>query len=307
MLRHTALLCLIFCVAGYSFTSAQDATQSTTTIKLWKGKAPGENKEYPAEGDTSKPNDRGVAGLPVTRIGNVTDPDLRIYNPEPKIANGACVLVCPGGGYNILAYDLEGTEVCQWLNSIGVTAALLKYRVPRREGREPHEAPLQDAQRALNLLRAQAPKLGIDPIRVGCLGFSAGGNLCTMLTTKYDSLSYPKSDAADDLVPRPDFTLLIYPAYLVDKDNKQQLSKDVVFTKDTPPMFLTMAQDDALGCENVLLPAIKLNELKVPFSLHLYPTGGHGYGLRKTGNPTKEWPDRAAQWMHQQGFLDSKK
>ncbi|MEI6525873.1 MAG: alpha/beta hydrolase [Planctomycetota bacterium] len=300
-----ASLVLASIACGTSF--AQETGKPYKTMPLWSDKAPGESKEYPAEGDTSKPNDRGVADRGVIRIGNVTQPDLRIYAPAPEKATGACVLVCPGGGYNILAYDLEGTEVCEWLNSIGVTAALLKYRVPRREGKPPYEAPLQDAQRALNVLRANASTLGLDPKRIGCLGFSAGGNLCTMLTTRSASLTYPKSDAADDLVPRPDFTLLIYPAYMVDKDNKQQLASDVVFTKDTPPMFLTMAQDDALGCENVLVSAMKLNELKVPFSLHLYPTGGHGYGLRKTGNPSQTWPDRAAEWMKQQGFLESKK
>jgi len=268
--------------------------------------APGDTKEYPAEGNTSKPQDRGVADRPVIRIGNVSSPELAIFEPAQNIKNGAAVLVCPGGGYNILAYDLEGTEVCQWLNSIGVTAALLKYRVPRREGREPYEAPLQDAQRALNLLRENAEGLGIDPKRVGCLGFSAGGNLCTMLTTRFSTLSYPKADKADERIPRPDFTLLIYPAYMVKKEDKTQLADDVVFTKDTPPMCLTMAQDDGLGCENVLVPAMKLNELKVPFTLHLYPTGGHGYGLRDTGLPVQAWPQRAADWMKQQNLLGEK-
>jgi acetyl esterase/lipase len=305
-MRSVALLTILLASTSVASILADDSPKATRAIKLWSDKAPGESKEYPAEGDTSKPNDRSVADRAVVRIGNVTQPDLQIYSPAPEKATGACVLVCPGGGYNILAYDLEGTEVCQWLNSIGVTAALLKYRVPRREGKAPYEAPLQDAQRALNLLRSQASSLQIDPKRIGCLGFSAGGNLCTMLTTRFDQLTYPKTDAADELVPRPDFTLLIYPAYLVDKDNKQQLASDVVFTKETPPMFLTMAQDDGLGCENVLVPAMKLNELKVPFSLHLYPTGGHGYGLRNTGNPSQIWPDRAAEWMKQQGFLDPK-
>jgi acetyl esterase/lipase len=124
-----------------------------------------------------------------------------------------------------------------------------------------------------------------------------------MLTTRFTEISYPKSDAADEGTPRPDFTLLIYPAYMTDKENKLQLSSDVVFGANTPPMFLTMAQNDALGCENVLVPAMKLNELKIPFSLHLYPTGGHGYGLRDTGDPVQAWPQRAAQWMEQQGFL----
>lgn len=307
MTRSLFLCLLTLAWLTCNFCSAQQPPANQQSIPLWGERAPGESKEYPAEGDTSKPGDRGVADRPVIRIGNVSKPDLTIYSPAPDKNTGACVLVCPGGGYNILAYDLEGTEVCQWLNSIGVTAALLKYRVPRREGKPPFEAPLQDAQRALNLLRSRAETLHIDPTRIGCLGFSAGGNLCTMLTTRYGTLTYPKSDEADELVPRPDFTLLIYPAYLTEKESKQQLASDVVFTKDTPPMFLTMAQDDPLGCENVLVPAMKLNELKVPFSLHLYPTGGHGYGLRDTGNPTQAWPQRAAEWMKHKGLLEPKK
>lgn len=309
MSRYSTLVVItLLCGAVFSFNKsfAEDALKPLKTIRLWPGKAPGEHKDYPAEADTTKPGDRGVAGRPVLRIGNVTEPDLRIYAPPADKANGACVLVCPGGGYNILAYDLEGTEVCQWLNSIGVTAALLKYRVPRREGRPAYEAPLQDAQRALNVLRSESDSLKIDPNRIGCLGFSAGGNLCAMLSTRYATPTYPKTDRADDLTPRPDFTLLIYPAYLIDKDNKQQLASDVVFTKDTPPMFLTMAQDDGLGCENILVPSLRLNELKVPFSLHLYPNGGHGYGLRNTGSSSQSWPDRAAEWLDQQGILELK-
>jgi acetyl esterase/lipase len=195
--------------------------------------------------------------------------------------------------------DLEGTEVCEWLNSIGVTAALLKYRVPRREGREPHDAPLQDAQRALNLLRSNASSLGIDPKRIGCLGFSAGGNLCALLSTSFSELQYPVVDDADKLVPRPDFSLLIYPAYLVEEKDKSKLATNFKLTKDTPPMFLTMAQDDPLGCENVLVPAMELSKLKVPASVHLFPTGGHGYGLRPTENPATHWPDRARDWLNE--------
>ncbi|MFM2216028.1 MAG: hypothetical protein RL240_346 [Planctomycetota bacterium] len=292
--------------AGSEAIRGSELFKPTQVIKLWESVAPGDTKQLPPEGNTSKPQDRGVADRPVIRIGNVSSPELEIYEPAKEIKTGAAVLVCPGGGYNILAYDLEGTEVCQWLNSIGVTAALLKYRVPRREGREAFEAPLQDAQRAINLLRSKATTLNIDPKRVGCLGFSAGGNLCTMLTTRFATLCYPKTDAADDLLPRPDFTLLIYPAYMVKKDDKSALAPEVVFTKDTPPMFLTMAQDDALGCENVLVPAMALNALKVPFTLHLYPSGGHGYGLRDTGNPVQAWPKRAAEWMQQQNLLGTK-
>jgi acetyl esterase/lipase len=257
----------------------------------------------PPEADISKPTDGMVAGTKVIRLGNVSEPTLTIYRPTPERETGAAVLVCPGGGYNILAMDLEGTETCEWLNSIGVTAALLKYRVPRREGRQPSDAPLQDAQRAINVLRFRASEWGIDPKRIGCLGYSAGANLSTMLSTKFASVTYPKADGADELTPRPDFTMLIYPAYLVSNEDRTKLAPDVVFPKDMPQVFMTMAQDDPLGCENVFVPAMELNKLKIPVSLHLYPTGGHGYGLRRTSNPSSQWTDRAEEWLTSRELL----
>jgi acetyl esterase/lipase len=272
-------------------------------VSLWPDRAPGESQELPPEADLTKPSDHQVAGKSVIRWGNVSQPTLTLYRPEPANDTGAAVLVCPGGGYNILALDLEGTETCEWLNSIGVTAALLKYRVPRREGRPAHEAPLQDAQRALNLLRSRASEWGIDPKRIGCLGYSAGGNLCGLLSTRFDTLSYPKMDAVDELVPRPDFALLIYPAYLAEPKEKTRLADGFRIPEQAPPMFLTMAQDDPLGCENVLLPALELTRLKIPVAVHLYPTGGHGYGHRATDNPVTRWTDRATEWMEERGWL----
>jgi len=272
-------------------------------LKLWSGVAPGDQKELPAEADITKPTDGMVAGKRVIRLGNVSEPTLTIYRPKSELETGAAVLVCPGGGYNILAMDLEGTETCEWLNSIGVTAALLKYRVPRRDGRQPSEAPLQDAQRAINVLRFRASEWEIDPKRIGCLGYSAGANLSTMLSTKFATVTYPKVDGADELTPRPDFTMLIYPAYLVTNVDRTKLAPDVAFPKDMPPVFLTMAQDDPLGCENVFVPAMELNRLKIPVSLHLYPTGGHGYGLRRTSNPSSQWTDRAEEWLRSRDLL----
>lgn len=284
---------------------ADARSEEPVVMALWPDTPPGDTQTLPAEGDLTKPSDGLVAGRSVVRIGNVSQPTLTLYRPSADRDTGAAVLVCPGGGYNILAMDLEGTETVAWLNSIGVTAGLVKYRVPRREGRPPSEAPLQDAQRALNLLRAQAPQLGIDPKRIGCLGYSAGGNLCALLSTRYTTLTYPKVDAADELVPRPDFAMLIYPAYLVDKDDKSKPSKDFQLPADAPPMFLTMAQDDPLGCENVLVPAMELQRNKIPFSLHLYPRGGHGYGHRPTDNPVTHWTDRAADWLRSSGLSPS--
>ena len=184
-----------------------------TPIDLWPGTAPGETKDLGKEQDTTKPTDNLVAGKRVIRLGNVSKPTLTIYKPSKSKDTGAAVLVCPGGAYYILALDLEGTEVCEWLNSIGVTAALLKYRVPRRPGLEKHAAPLQDAQRAMSLLRHRAPQLGIDPRRLGVLGFSAGAHLSAALSTTAER-TYPTVDDDDQTELHPNFTVLIYPGYL---------------------------------------------------------------------------------------------
>lgn len=291
------------CIAIFGWLCPPILAQETTLIRVWPQSAPGESGSLPEESDSTKPTDGQVAGKRVIRLANVQSPTLTLYRPAKEKDTGAAVLVCPGGGYNILAMDLEGTETCQWLNSIGVTAALLKYRVPRREGRPPHEAPLQDAQRALNLLRHQASSLGIDPKRIGCLGYSAGGNLCGLLSTRFSTRTYEAVDDADQLVARPDFCMLIYPAYLVDPKNRSQLSDTFQIPSDAPPMFLTMAQDDPLGCENVLVPALELNRLKIPFGLHLFPSGGHGYGHRPTDNPVTHWTDQAEGWLRERGIL----
>src|SRR5215475_12492019 len=181
------------------------ASEPTKVIQLWNGPAPGDKGDIDIEADTTKPTDRPVAGKPVIRLGHVSKPSIAIYRPPSDKDTGAAVLVCPGGAYQILALDLEGTEVCEWLNSIGVTGVLLKYRVPKRAGLEKHTAALQDAQRAMGLLRKQAPEIGIDAKRIGVLGFSAGGHLAAALSTDYGERTYPIIDDADKLSCRPDF------------------------------------------------------------------------------------------------------
>ncbi|MBN8249015.1 MAG: alpha/beta hydrolase, partial [Verrucomicrobia bacterium] len=187
-------------------------------VPLWKGPAPGDTPPTGVEKDLSKPGEGLVAGRPLIRLGHVSEPTLQVFRPPADHDTGAAVVVCPGGAYHILALDLEGTEVCEWLNSIGVTGVLLKYRVPRREGRPPHEAPLQDVQRALHLTRHHAADWGLRPDRIGVLGFSAGGHLAALASTRFDAAAYPASDDADAASCRPDFAVLIYPAYLTDKE-----------------------------------------------------------------------------------------
>jgi len=251
----------------------------------------------------TRTNENLVAGKRVIRLGNVSKPDLTFY-PAPKDKDsGAAVVVFPGGGYNILALDLEGTEVCEWLNSIGVHAVLLKYRVPKRAGLEKHTAALQDAQRAFGLVRSRAKEFGIDPRRIGVLGFSAGGHLAAALSASVNQRTYPIVDDADKVSCRPDFSVLIYPAYLTLKDQGDKINPETAVSSNTPPAFIAMTQDDPVRVEGALFYSAALKPAGVPFELHVYPKGGHGYGLRRTENPVTAWPDRAADWMRSRGLL----
>ena len=278
---------------------------SPKPIELWPGTAPGETKDFGEEKDTTKSTDNKVAGKRVIRLGNVSKPTVTIYRPSEGKDTGAAVLVCPGGAYHILAMDLEGTEVCEWLNSIGVTAALLKYRVPRRPGLDKHEAPLQDAQRAMSLLRHRASQLGIDTRRLGVLGFSAGGHLSAALSTTAER-TYPLVDDADRMELLPNFTVLIYPGYLTVKEDGDKVALELKITTNTPPTFIMMTQDDPVRVENVLYYSLALKQAKVPAELHIYPTGGHGYGLRRTKELATTWPDRVEDWMKARGWLERK-
>ena len=275
-------------------------------VELWPNGAPGEKGDIGEERDTTKPSDGWVAGKPVVRLGNVSKPTISVYRPPAGKDTGAAVLVCPGGGYHILAMDLEGTEVCDWLNSIGVTGVLLKYRVPKREGLEKHTAPLQDAQRALGIVREHAKEWGIDPARIGVPGFSAGGHLAAALSNNYDERTYPAVDDADKTSCRPDFAVLVYPAYLTVKDEGDKLAPEMKITTNTPPTFMVMAEDDPVRVENVAFYMLALKNAKVPAELHVFPTGGHGYGLRRTKDLVTTWPDRAADWMRSRGLLKQK-
>jgi acetyl esterase/lipase len=298
----SAFLLAVCLVAVARIESA--AGQSATVIKLWPAGAPGTNGNIGVESDTTKPTDGLVAGKTVIRLGNVATPSLTLYRPPRAKDSGAAVMVCPGGGYHILAMDLEGTEVCAWLNSIGITGALLKYRVPKREGEERSLAALQDAQRALSLLRHRATGLGIDPKRIGVIGFSAGGHLAAALSSPREQRNYPQVDAADMTSSRPDFCLLIYPAYLTRKEANDNIAPELNITSNTPPTFIAMAQDDPIRVETAMFYALGLRRAGVPFELHIYPTGGHGYGLRRTKDNVTTWPERAAEWLRSRGLLD---
>jgi acetyl esterase/lipase len=279
------------------------ATAAEPPVSLWPKGAPGEKGDIGPEADTTKPDGALVAGKRVIRLGNVSDPTLTVYSPPKEKANGVAVVVFPGGGYNILAMDLEGTEICEWLNSIGVTGVLVKYRVPARKGLPRHAAPLQDAQRALGLVRHRASRWGIDPKRIGVLGFSAGGHLAAALSNNFEKRTYEPQDEADAASCRPDFSVLIYPAYLTVRDAGDTLAPEVTVTAKTPPTILIQAGDDGVRVENSLFYYLALKNVKAPVEMHLYPAGGHGYGLRRTELLVTTWPARVEDWMRAMGFL----
>jgi acetyl esterase/lipase len=287
----TVLLCLSI-----------SAIAADPAIPLWPKIAPGDVNPPGPEKDTTGANGALIAGHSVIRLGNVSVPTLTLYRAPKVTATGAAVLVFPGGGYSILALDLEGTEVCEWLNSIGVTAVLVKYRVPARPGRPQGAAPLQDAQRAMSMVRARAAEWEIDPGRIGVLGFSAGGHLAAVASTNFEHRSYHAVDAADTVNLRPDFALLIYPAYLTVQAEGDKIAPELTITPQTPPAFLVQAEDDGVRVENSLFYYEALRKAKVPAEMHIYPTGGHGYGLRPSRNLVTTWPKRAEEWLRSLGI-----
>ena len=241
--------------------------------------------------------DHLIAGRPVIRLGNVSVPTLTLYSPQEHNTSAA-VVVFPGGAYKILAIDLEGTEVCDWLVSKGITCLLLKYRVPDAGPYPASEAPLQDAQRALGLAREHAAEWHIDPHRIGVLGFSAGAHLVAALSTHYDKRLYDSMDAADQLSCRPDFAVVVYPGYLAIAEKNFEPNADIHPTANTPPMFILQAEDDSVHVENAVVYFMALKHANVPTELHIYAEGGHGYGLRRTELPVTAWPQLVEVWLH---------
>jgi acetyl esterase/lipase len=281
---------------------ADASAAEPTVVNVWPGKAPGETKELPPEQDLWKPTDKLVGDRKIIKLTNVSTPTLAVYQPAKDVATGAAVIVCPGGGHNILAYDHEGTECAEWLAKIGVTGIVLKYRVPFRDPDNRSHAAVQDAQRAVSVVRSKAAEWSIDPKRVGILGFSAGGQVAGLAAILHAQRQYTAIDAVDEVSCRPDFAALIYPGGLTKERTGWELHDNVKVDATTPPMFLVHAYDDGVSVANSVLVFADLKKAGVRAELHAYATGGHGYGMRNTGHPVNSWPDRCAEWMKSQGY-----
>src|SRR3984957_5532913 len=275
-----------------------------TTLNLWPHGAPGTQANPAPEIDTTTTKDNLIAGKPLIRLGNVSVPTLTLYAPAGK-NTGAAIVVFPGGAYRILAIDLEGTEVCDWLNSIGITCVLLKYRVPDSGPYPKGTAALQDAQRALGIVRSHAAEWHIDPHRIGVLGFSAGAHLAAALSTHFEQRLYEPIDSADRVGCRPDFALIIYPGYLAIEEQNFAPNPEIHVTGQTSPAFIVQAEDDPVHVENSIVYFQALKNANVPAEMHLYAHGGHGYGLRRTELSVTAWPKLAETWLQTIHVLDT--
>jgi len=296
LVHHFLFLIAAFVGWSTSLPAQWPPAPGHTTLQVWPHGAPGAAANPAPEGDTTTAKDHLVAGKAVVRIGNVSLPTLTLYTPTGR-STGAAVVVFPGGGYSVLAIDLEGTEVCDWLTSAGITCVLLKYRVPDTGPYPKSAAALQDAQRALGMVRSHAAEWHIDPKRIGILGFSAGAHLAAALSTHFDKRVYDPIDAVDKISCRPDFAVIVYPGYLAIEEQNFAGNRDIHPTEQTPPSFIVQAEDDPVHVENSTVYFLALKNAKVPAELHLYAQGGHGYGLRRTELPVTGWPQLVETWL----------
>jgi len=310
-------VCLLSIVIAIDKLNAQQSgwqpTPGHTQVPLWPRAVPDAPRGAAADAESTQVVPSPVAGKPWVAVYDVSRPTLTVYAPQGD-NTGAAVIVFPGGGYNILAIDLEGTEVCDWLTAKGITCVLLKYRVPRsgpywdqkcRCGVNPI-APLalEDAQRTLSLVRFHAAEWRIDPNKIGVLGFSAGGHLAVAVSNAFDKRSYTAVDAADSLSCRPDFAVVLYPGHLWSPRAKGEINPDIHVTAHTPPTFLLQAQDDPVDyVMNTIVYWHALQHADVPVELHVFPHGGHAFGLRRTAFPITGWPQLVETWLASIGMI----
>jgi acetyl esterase/lipase len=305
-------LFVVFAFGGLNAqTPAWQPSPGHTQVPIWPGAVPDAQPVAGPEDDTTMATESLVAGRPWVYVGHVSRPTMTVYAPKEK-NTGVAVVVFPGGGYQILAIDLEGTEVCDWLTSKGITCVLLKYRVPG-EGLHPKSGPypdspmaLEDAQRTVGLVRFHAAEWHIDPHKVGVLGFSAGGHMVAAVSTHFGHRLYPAVDAADKESCRPDFAVALYPGHLWIDDKKFELNPDIDIhiTRQTPPTFLLQNEDDRVDrVEDSLSYYAALKKAGVPVEMHLYAQGGHAFGLRRTKLPVTGWPQLVETWLGTIGMI----
>jgi acetyl esterase/lipase len=308
-------LCVVFTCGGLNAqTSTWMPSSGHMQVPIWPWAIPDAQPVTAPENDTTMTN--LVAGQPWIEVDNVSQPTMTVYAPKGMNA-GVAVVVFPGGGYMCLAIDLEGTEICNWLTSKGITAVLLKYRVPFSgpywdSQLKCHIVPrapiaLEDAQRTVGLVRFHAAEWHIDPHKIGVLGFSAGGHMVAEMSTHFDKRLYPAVDKADMESCRPDFAVALYPGHLWMEDEKLfELNPDIAtrITRQTPPTFLLQAEDDHVDNVNQsLVYYIALKNAEVPVEMHLYAQGGHAFGLRETKFPITRWPQLVEKWLGTIGMI----
>jgi acetyl esterase/lipase len=300
------MLVLVLVVVATADCHAQSGWQPAaghTQIPIWPHGPPNprpgigaEAVHYAVDRDTGKK--KLVGGRSYSYVENVTQPTITVYTPA-KSNTRAAVIVYPGGGFNVLAIDIEGTEACDWLTSNGIACVLLKYRVPCAHEGAYNECPQahQDAQRAMRIVRSRAGQWHIDPNRIGVMGFSAGAHMAIMSSTRFERL-YPAVDEADSVSSRPNFALVLYPGRVAYRQGNFAPNPDIRVTDRTPPTFLVHAYDDPMNVvENSLIYGAMLRKAGVAAEIHVYAKGGHAFGLRRTALSTTGWPELAEAWF----------
>jgi len=305
MKRLILAVWIVFTCGGLGAqTNVWQPSPGHTQVPIWPGAVP-DAQPVPGPEIVKAASPMTKSRRAVIFVDQVSRPTMTVYSPTGT-NTGVAVLVFPGGGYNELAMDIEGTEVCDWLTSRGMTGVLLKYRVPVTKVGPYAESPpaLEDAQRTMGLVRFHATEWQIDPHKVGVIGFSAGGHLVTALSTHFARRLYPAMDAADQESCRPDFAMALYPGHLWKDDKKFELNPNVPVTSDTPPTFLVQAENDPVdNVNNSLVYYLALKKAGVPAEMHLYAEGGHAFGLRRTKFPITGWPDLAETWLRTIGMI----
>jgi acetyl esterase/lipase len=271
-----------------------NAIEPSLTLPLWDQTAPGESTKDVGTALAARKTDNPL----ITRVEKITYPTLDVFPAQEP--NGKAVLILPGGGFRYVVTDLEGSEAAKWLNDLGITAFVLRYRTSEvRE--EAWKRPLQDSQRAIRLIRANAERWKISPEQVGLLGFSAGGQVASIHLTTKDA-TYPSADLVDQLSHRPDFGILIYPWRIYD-DSNQRLISPIQVDSTTPPTFVVHTHDDASTSLGAVMFYAALKQNKIPAELHVYQNGGHGYGTRSRPNSAiGTWKDRGTDWLQINGW-----